>query len=297
MNPTIYTKKHAKTFMKRLLNTVCALKTPWHCLFRGSAVTEADIATYKAELKWYIALRLIAKQDAQETVDFSKYESQIRKLVDRYVVGESVQGSDGLFLVNELGQSYADKPENWSEEKTRNETDLIKSRLKRTIEQDLAIDPFAQIFFSDLLRKAIAEAAALFDHPHQQYALFKEFEDKVKRQEVDGIPAELQTKPHARAYYGILELIQPNIDGTAEAYVKTAIQIEATVQQAVAENSLNPQNIEAAIRKTLLPSLFNLLGCTLQKTLLIGSLRLLVWAYLEEHSNGTRFIKVWHRSY
>jgi type I restriction enzyme R subunit len=32
------------------------------------------------------------------------------------------------------------------------------------------------------------------------------------------------------------------------------------VNQAVAENSLNPQNIEASIRKALLPKLFSLMG-------------------------------------
>jgi len=35
---------------------------------------------------------------------------------------------------------------------------------------------------------------------------------------------------------------------------------DASVKTAVAEHSLNPQNIEAAIRKALLPRLFALLG-------------------------------------
>ena len=42
--------------------------------------------------------------------------------------------------------------------------------------------------------------------------------------------------------------------------IKMARDIEQAVQKAVAENSLNPQNIEAAIRKALLPMLFNLIG-------------------------------------
>ena len=43
-------------------------------------------------------------------------------------------------------------------------------------------------------------------------------------------------------------------------FIDAAISIEKDVQIAVAENSLNPQNIEAAIRKTLLPKLFDLIG-------------------------------------
>ncbi len=73
-----------------------------------------------------------------------------------------------------------ESPEDWSEEKTRNETDLIRTRIKKTIEQELADDPYAQQVFSELLKQAIAEAEALFDHPLKQYALFKAFEEKVQ---------------------------------------------------------------------------------------------------------------------
>lgn len=43
-------------------------------------------------------------------------------------------------------------------------------------------------------------------------------------------------------------------------FINAAISIEKDVQISVAENSLNPQNIESAIRKTLLPKLFGLVG-------------------------------------
>jgi type I restriction enzyme R subunit len=43
-------------------------------------------------------------------------------------------------------------------------------------------------------------------------------------------------------------------------YVEAAYAIDAAVRNAVAENSLNPQNIESAIRKSLLPRLFSLIG-------------------------------------
>ncbi len=52
-----------------------------------------------------------------------------------------------------------------------------------------------------------------------------------------------------------------NVLGTnREACINLALDIERAVQTAVAENSLNPQNIEAAIRKALLPMLFSLIG-------------------------------------
>src|SRR5690606_15981786 len=116
------------------------------------------------------SLRQIARQDALETVNYSVYEEQIRRLVDKQVIGSQVREPDGIYMVHQLGKPEA--AEQWSEEKTRNETDIIRTRLKKTIEQDLADDPCAQKVFADLLKQAIAEAEAMFDHPLKQYALF-----------------------------------------------------------------------------------------------------------------------------
>lgn len=229
--------------------------------FEDASITEQQIATYKRDLKFFGDLRKIARQDAQETIDFSAYEEQIRKLVDRYVIGEKVAEAEGVFLVNELGRK-AD-PTDWSDEKTRNETDIIRSRLKKTIEQDLADDPFAQTHFSELLRRAILDANALFEHPFKQYAFFKDFEAQVQSRTVDGAPRELENSKPASAYFGIMRLVSGDakvLGANRETCIKMALNIESSVRTAVAENSLNPQNIEAAIRKALLPMLFSLLG-------------------------------------
>ena len=229
--------------------------------FEDTSVTEGQIATYKKDLKFFQDLRRIARQDAQETVDFSAYEGQIRKLVDRYVLGEKVLEPEGAYLVNELG--FKEDAEEWPEEKTRNETDIIKSRLTRTIEQELSDDPYAQAYFSELLRRAISEAAAYFNHPFKQYVLFKDLEDQIDRRDIKGAPHELNSSKDASAYFGVLRLVAGDSQalGTRrQNFIEAALEIEHDVQIAVAENSLNPRNIEAAIRKSLLPKLFALLG-------------------------------------
>ena len=45
-----------------------------------------------------------------------------------------------------------------------------------------------------------------------------------------------------------------------DSLAQQAMDIDEVVRQAVAEHSLNPQNIEAAIRQALLPRLFELMG-------------------------------------
>lgn len=229
--------------------------------FEDSSFSEADIQTYKRDLKFFSELRRTAKQDAQETVDFSAYEDQIRRLVDRYVVGENIEEAEGVYVVNDLGKK--DGPEDWTEEKTRNETDIIRSRLKKTIEQELADDPYAQSYFSELLRQAIEEANALFEHPFKQFALFKELEEKVANRDVEGVPDALSGNSYAAAYFGVMKLTNENQELSREEVddlAQLSLAIDEIVNVAVAENSLNTQNIETSVRKKLLPLLFKRLG-------------------------------------
>jgi type I restriction enzyme R subunit len=167
-------------------------------------------------------------------------------------------------LVHQLGK--AEDPKEWSEEKTRNETDMIRTRLRRTIEHDLAEDPYAQKVFGELLRQAIAEAEAMFDHPLKQYALFQAFAQQLESRTTPGVPDALVDKPHAKAYFGAIRLVLgedafavPRSEAV-DGLVQQALAMDTVVRDAVAENSLNPQNIEAAIRKGLLPLLFVTLG-------------------------------------
>lgn len=232
--------------------------------FEDKSFSENLITRYKSDLRFFTELRQTARRDAMETVDYSAYEEQIRKLVDKQVIGTEVREPEGVYLVHQLGK--AEDPKDWSEEKTRNETDMIRTRLRKTIEQELAGDPYAQKVFGKLLKQAIAEAEAMFDHPIKQYALFQEFEQKLAARETPGVPDVLADKPHAKAYFGAMRLVLGDdafaTIGTEahDTLVSQAIAMDAVVRDAVAENSLNPQNIEAAIRKGLLPLLFGTLG-------------------------------------
>jgi type I restriction enzyme R subunit len=224
---------------------------------------EEDIRTYKRDVRFFSQLRQIARQDAGETIDYSEYATRIKKLIDKHVVGEGIREPEGVFIVNELGNQ---KPEDWSDEKTRNETDIIRTRLKKTIEQDLQDDPYAQKVFSELLDQAIRDAEAMFEHPFKQYVLFKDLEEKLAEREVPDTPDPLAANPHAKAYFGVFKLVfgeevfDALSDMDRQIYVEQALAIDELVDKAVAENSVNPQNIEAEIRKGLLPRLFKMIG-------------------------------------
>lgn len=229
--------------------------------YEDRSFTEATIAQYKTDLKFFTEIRIQAKQDALETVDFSAYEKQIRDLVDRQVIGVGIREGDGIIDLTELAEDGG--PDTWTEEKTRAETDVIKTRLTRTIEQDLADDPYAQTVFSALLKKAIAEAESLFDFPLKAYLLLKDLEERAKNRETPDVPDRFGDNTHAQAYYGLF----PHVLGEAfksergeDWLVDEALHIDAVVEEAVASHSINPASIEADIRTKLLPRYFKALG-------------------------------------
>ena len=252
--------KNREDFYEALSNFASCLKVALQSatFFEDKSFTEADRRHYKETVKQLSSLRLLVKQDAGERVDYDQYEEQVKKLLHKHVVGIDVREPGGVYEVNRMGQQ---KPEEWSDEKTRNETDIIKTRVTRMIEQDLRDDPYAQEAFSKLLRQAIAEAEQLFEHPLKQYMIFREFEEQVEERRLSDMPEAFQGEPHAQAYYGLFKQTFPAVfENTAELeqekWVQLAFQIDEAVSTSVAENSINPQNIEADIRKKLLPLLF-----------------------------------------
>ena len=237
--------------------------------FEDKAFTEDDIRRYKTDLAWFSELRKTVRMDAQETVDYSEYEGQIRDLIDRYVTGVDVAPGEEPVLIDPVD----DNPEAWSEEKTKNETDKIKTRTKKTIEQQLGDDPYAKKVFSAMLKDAIEKAESMFDYT-AQFKLFSELEAMVDEREVPDLPTDVfKDNKHAQAYYGTFKLALGEQFSALESekggqLIEEAFQIDQVVRQAVAENSLSPAGIEQDVRKHLLPRLFGLVGLDKAKEVL-----------------------------
>ncbi|ELI5435639.1 type I restriction endonuclease subunit R [Vibrio parahaemolyticus] len=227
--------------------------------FEDKSFCEQDRRHYKETVKQFSSLRQLVQQDAGEKIDYDEYAEQVKKLLDKHVVGVEVKEPGGVYEVGKMGQKQ--QPEDWGEDKTRNETDIIKTRVTRMIEQELRDDPYAQEAFSKLLRQAIEEAEKLFDHPLKQYMLFREFEEQVQERRLNDIPDAFAGNRHAQAYFGVFKKVLPEAlavldQQVQDKWIKVAFEIDQEVETSVAENSINPQNIEADIRKKLLPRMF-----------------------------------------
>ncbi|MCF2918274.1 HsdR family type I site-specific deoxyribonuclease [Pseudoalteromonas sp. Cn5-37] len=223
---------------------------------------------YKRDLKAFVDLRKQVREDADETINYDEYAEDIRSLLDKHIAGIEVKEPDGAYLVGNLGKDV--KPQDMSDDEARNQTDKITGRITKIIEQDLADDPYAQEYFSKMLKKAIEDAKAMFDAPVKQYILFADFEQEVKERKVADVPNDFvddsgKLNKHAQAYFGLFKhlfeaefLTEKNLDN--DKLVALAFSIDDVVNTAVAEYSINPAEIENAIHMKLLPLLFADLG-------------------------------------
>ena len=223
---------------------------------------------YKRDLKAFVDLRKQVREDANETVNYDEYAEDIRSLLDKHIAGIEVKEPDGAYLVGNLGKNV--KPQDLSDDEARNQTDKITGRITKMIEEDLADDPYAQEYFSNLLKKAIEKTKEMFDAPVKQYILFADFEQEVKDRKVADIPNDFtddsgKLNKHAQAYFGLFKhvfgadyLIEQSLDN--DKLVALAFNIDEVVNNAVAEYSINPAEIENAISMKLLPMLFGDIG-------------------------------------
>lgn len=121
--------------------------------FEDTAFSEQDRRQYKETVKQLSSLRQLVQQDAGEKVDYDEYAVKVKKLLNKHVVGIAVKEPNAVYEVNKIGQQQ--KSENWSEDKTRNETDIIKTRITRMIEQKLRDDPYAQEAFPNYCARSL----------------------------------------------------------------------------------------------------------------------------------------------
>ena len=194
-------------------------------------------------------------------------------MLDKHIGGVEIRESKGAYWVGDLGNNSQPVP--MTDAEARNKKDAITGRMTRQIEQELADDPYAQEYFSKLLKEAIEKASAMFDAPIKQYMLFADLEEQLKERNVAGIPLEKirqldsSVRGNVQIYYGLMLGLFADADPNALPFnedkgIEYALKIDQVVHKAVAEYSINPHEMENQIRLGLLPVLYQELG--MQKT-------------------------------
>jgi len=162
--------------------------------------SEKKIAEYKRDLKFFKELRNAVRRRYAEVVDFSEYESKIRKLLDTHLGTEGVEqivGAIDLFSKEErekaIGQATSDAAK----------ADIIASNTKRILEVKWKQeDPSFYKKFSRILQDVIdmfmAERIREADYLKQVTNIM----ESVLNRTGDDIPEQLEHHDVAKAYYG-----------------------------------------------------------------------------------------------
>lgn len=192
----------------------------------------ARIKTYKDDLKFFRSLRSSVQQRYAETIDYSQYEKQIRKVMDSHIQSPDVEVVTNL--VNIFDVEAFDKV---VEEKvgTAAKADTIASRTIKTIREKMDEDPVFYKKFADLVQQAIDDYRARRISDAEYLRLVTEYMATVRRGHDRELPKELTLYNEAPAYYGILS---ESMEGfrTREDERKQAVTEMALAVQKIIDN-------------------------------------------------------------
>ena len=161
----------------------------------------------------------------------------------------AVRETEAVYAVNELGKRR--DPQQWSAEKRAMKPTSSVPGSNGALSRTCGTIRMPGRFSRNSSPRPSGKPRPCSTHPLQQYALFKNLADRLERRHVPGVPAALADTPHARAYYGVFRVVlgdrvfETMTPDEKQAYIDQALLIDAVVNTAVAEHSLNPQHIRS----------------------------------------------------
>lgn len=164
-------------------------------------ISSEQIQTYKNDLKFFRGLRASIQQRYSETIDFSQYEKQIRKIMDSHIHAPDV----GVVteLVNIFDTEEFDKAVD-QVEGTAAKADMIASRLKKTITESMEKDPVFFKKFSELVQDTIdAYRQGRIDEA-EYLKRVSEYKQTVRSGHESDLPEPLQGHVEAQAFFGVI---------------------------------------------------------------------------------------------
>lgn len=161
---------------------------------------EKIINRYKEDLIFFMKLRSAVTQRYSDTIDYRQYEGQIQKLIDTHIQTDEVK------IITNLVNIF-DK-ENFQQEIEKTigkaaKADIIASRTAKHISEKMEQDPAFYKKFSDMLKETIRAYEEQRINESQYLNKVEEIMEKVLSRTDSDIPAVLNNRDIAKAFYGI----------------------------------------------------------------------------------------------
>jgi type I restriction enzyme R subunit len=170
------------------------------CDFDKQVDTE-KFKRYQQDLKKFVELKKIQKTINAETVDFSKYEDQIRRILDKHVSAEYVTEMAKPLCVSDVTEFNSYLVDKKVSDKTKAEA-IAKQTKKTLSEQYEDSDPEFYRLFSEKIQKVINELKTA--RAEDVKALLDEathLQDQVNDYEGSDIPETLRPNQSSHPYY------------------------------------------------------------------------------------------------
>jgi len=190
------------------------------------------IARYKADLKYFTGLRRTVQHIYAETIDYSAYERQVRKLLDAHVQAQAVTTITPMVDIYDV-EAVAAAVE--QVEGTAAKADAIASRIKRTATERMDEDPVRWKRFAELVKQAIDDYREGRISDVEFLKRMQGYQDAIVGGREEDIPAPLRGRPTAQAYFGVLGEVLANYpdrdaDARAELAADMAVAIDDRIQ-------------------------------------------------------------------
>jgi type I restriction enzyme R subunit len=170
----------------------------------------SKLRRYQRDLKKFVELKKIQKTKHAESVDFSKYEEQIRRILDKYVSSEYVLELTEPLEIRESGafNEYISSTERGLSDKSKAEA--IAARTKRVIKENFHRDPEFYRRFSEKIEKLIEELkAARMEDLRVLLEQAREFQDSVDGYKAHDIPDSIREE---KVYHPFFRALQAKLD-------------------------------------------------------------------------------------
>ncbi|MFM2393942.1 MAG: hypothetical protein RLZZ546_1924, partial [Bacteroidota bacterium] len=227
-------------FYDKLASFAKAFKLAMSSVIFHKMVEEKTIVRYKEDLSTFMKLRLAVVKRYSDTVDYSKYEGQIQKLIDTHITTEKVEVITELVNIFDK-EKFQEEVENTIGKAAK--ADKIASRTAKHISEKMEEDPAFNKKFSEMLKETIAD----YEANRINETLFLKRVEEIMHNVLTGtdseIPDSLKNKDVAKAFYGLtLEALKASFkdkDELKEVCIESALKIDQLVKKAVmADNKI-----------------------------------------------------------
>ena len=161
---------------------------------------------YQGDLKKFVELKKIQKIKNAEEVDFSKYEDQIRRILDKFVSSEYVVELSKPLQLREPKEfnKYIENAERGLSDKSKAEA--IAAQTQRTIKENFHRDPEFYKRFSEKIKKLIAELKdAKKEDLMALLSLAREYQGQVNEYEASDIPDSIKDSKEYHPFFRNLQ--------------------------------------------------------------------------------------------